>query len=61
TPDEAGLARPTTIRALRERPSPDLPIRPEPSQLGLMLPMDALLAAHPMADIIETLPLCPSA
>ena len=61
TPSEAELARPTTIRALRERPSPDLPIRPEPSQLGLMLPMEALLAAHPMAEILETLPLCPSA
>jgi hypothetical protein len=59
-PPAAGLARPTTIRALRQRPSADLPIRAEPTNTGLMLPLDELLAAHPMADILETLPLCPS-
>lgn len=59
-PPAAGHARPTTIRALRERPSADLPIRAEPTNTGLMLPLDELLAAHPLADILESLPLCPS-
>ncbi|MDC0671630.1 DUF2169 family type VI secretion system accessory protein [Nannocystis radixulma] len=55
----APRARTTTIRQLRAQLSDEVPICIE-SSTELDLPLDMLVANHPMTDILENLPLCPS-
>jgi hypothetical protein len=58
-PEQAAADRPTTIRALRAEPRADVPVEIEPSRV-IDLPLEELTRQHPMTELVEELPLCPS-
>ena len=49
----------TTIQELRAAPRDDVPIVLEPSR-ALALPLEAMVEAHPMTDLVSGFPICPS-
>ena len=62
-PVGAALATPaaptTTIQELRAAPRDDVPILIEPSR-AVALPLEAMVEAYPMIDLVRGFPICPS-
>jgi hypothetical protein len=60
-PDALAVRTATSIRELRAAPRAGVPIEVEPSKLFPAAAMESLVRSHPMIDLTESFPLCPSA
>jgi hypothetical protein len=59
--DATALRAPTSIRELRAEPRPGIRVEVAPSKLMPAAVLETLARNHPITELMESFPLCPSA